>query len=67
MLDERLGSALQGFLQGQHPAHDMEIRNGEIVIVSPSFSKKARPPASTSIPARNASKEMQHRSARQAS
>lgn len=35
MLDHRLENALRTYLQEQHPAHDVEIRNGELVVVSP--------------------------------
>lgn len=35
MLEPGLEDALRAFLDSQHPARDVEIRNGEIVVVSP--------------------------------
>ena len=35
MLYHGLEDAVRTYLQEQHPAHDVEIRNGELVVVSP--------------------------------
>src|SRR5450432_492424 len=35
MLDTALENVLREFLNGQHSGHDVEIRNGEIIVVSP--------------------------------